>query len=203
MGEDGAHILQPPQEILHAAAGLGFTSTTLQARGRDALETRVTRAYQEFVAPGEFSFMLRDNAARLGNVVKFNWEMVRAGGGEATGRRPGDPLARRGWPYQDRLPVHRELTRRPGAPPAPPAGNGPASPCTPSHGRSCPWPVRVRSRAYSWVGRHDSAETAVTLPVICLAGHARPCQPHVVVAEFGATRTASSASPASAGGSAT
>jgi hypothetical protein len=89
------------------------------------------------------------------------------------------------------------------APPAPPAGNGPASPCTPSHGRSCPWPVRVRSRAYSWVGRHDSAETAVTLPVICLAGHARPCQPHVVVAEFGATRTASSASPASAGGSAT
>jgi hypothetical protein len=83
--EDGAHILQPPQEILHAAAGLGFTSTTLQARGHDALEIRVTRAYQQFVAPGEFTFMPRDNAARLGNVVKFNWEMVPTGGGEAAG----------------------------------------------------------------------------------------------------------------------
>jgi len=29
--EDGAHILQPPQEIRKAATGLGFTSTTLEA----------------------------------------------------------------------------------------------------------------------------------------------------------------------------
>jgi hypothetical protein len=34
--EDGAHILQPPQQIRQAAAGLGFNSTTLQARGHDA-----------------------------------------------------------------------------------------------------------------------------------------------------------------------
>jgi hypothetical protein len=83
--EDGAHILQPPQEILHVAAGLGFTSTTLQARGHEALEIRVTRGYQQFVAPGEFTFMPQDNAACLGNVVKFNWEMVPTGGGEAAG----------------------------------------------------------------------------------------------------------------------
>src|SRR5215831_1004028 len=31
--EDGAHILQPPQEIRKAATALGFTSTTLHARG--------------------------------------------------------------------------------------------------------------------------------------------------------------------------
>jgi len=82
--EDGAHILQPPQEIRTLAAGLGFTST-LEARGHDALEVRVTRAYEEFVAPGKFAFKLRDNADRLGNVVKFNWEMVPSSGGEVAG----------------------------------------------------------------------------------------------------------------------
>ena len=83
--EDGAHILQPPQQIRTAATGLGFTSTTLEARGHDELEVRVTRAYQEFVAPGTFIFRPRDNADRLRNVVKFNWEMVPTSGGEAAG----------------------------------------------------------------------------------------------------------------------
>jgi hypothetical protein len=83
--EDGAHILQPPQEIRQAAAGLGFPSTTLQACGHDALEVRVTRTYQDFVAPGTYTFQARDNADRLGNVVKFNWEMVPADGREAAG----------------------------------------------------------------------------------------------------------------------
>jgi hypothetical protein len=83
--EDGAHILQPPQEIREAATRLGFTSTILEARGHDALEVRVARSYQEFVAPGEFTFMPRDNADRLGNVVKFSWEMVRTSVGEVAG----------------------------------------------------------------------------------------------------------------------
>jgi hypothetical protein len=81
--EDGAHVLQPPQEIRQAAAELGFPSVTLKARGHDALEIRVTRAYQDFVAPGEFTFRARDNADRLGDIVKFNWEMVPVGGGAA------------------------------------------------------------------------------------------------------------------------
>jgi hypothetical protein len=83
--EDGAHILQPPQEIRAAAAALGFTSTVLHARGHDALEVRVTRAFEEFVAPGKFTFKARDNAERLGNVVKFNWEMISAGSGQVAG----------------------------------------------------------------------------------------------------------------------
>jgi hypothetical protein len=83
--EDGAHILQPPQEIRQAAAELGFPSITLQALGHEALEVRVTRAYREFVAPGKFIFQPRDNADRLGEIVKFNWEMVPAGGGEPAG----------------------------------------------------------------------------------------------------------------------
>ena len=83
--EDGVHILQPPQEIQTLAAGLGFTSITFEAHGHDALQVRVTRAYEEFVEPGKFAFKLRDNADRIGNVVKFNWEMVPSGGGEVAG----------------------------------------------------------------------------------------------------------------------
>jgi hypothetical protein len=78
--EDGVQVLQPPQEIRQTAAALGMTPT-LTARGHDALQVRVTRAYEEFIAPGEFSFRARDNAARLEDVVKFNWEMVRRSDG--------------------------------------------------------------------------------------------------------------------------
>jgi len=83
--EDGAHILQPPEQIRKAAGGLGFSSTVLEARRHDALEVRATRAYEEFVAPGGFTFRPRDNADRLCNVVKFNWEMVPSGGGDVAG----------------------------------------------------------------------------------------------------------------------
>jgi len=81
--EDGSHVLQPPAEFRQAAAGLGFSSAALEARGHDELEVRVTRAYQDFVAPGEFTFRPRDNAGVLRNVVKFSWEMVPSGGGQA------------------------------------------------------------------------------------------------------------------------
>ncbi|WP_436758267.1 hypothetical protein [Streptosporangium sp. V21-05] len=82
--EDGVQILQPPQGIRETAAALGLTSI-LEARGHEALDVRVTRSYEEFVAPGEFLFRPRDNAERLADVVKFNWEMVPTGGGEPAG----------------------------------------------------------------------------------------------------------------------
>jgi hypothetical protein len=40
----------------------------------------VTRAYEEFVAPGTFSFRARGDADRLHDLVKFRWEMVGAPG---------------------------------------------------------------------------------------------------------------------------
>ncbi|TMR98320.1 hypothetical protein [Nonomuraea basaltis] len=83
--EGGVHVLQPPQEIREIAARLGFESTTLEARGHDAIEVRVARSYEEFVAPGEFTFTPRDDAVRLNDVVKFGWQMVPVGGGEAVG----------------------------------------------------------------------------------------------------------------------
>src|SRR5262245_41819444 len=79
--EEGIHILQPPREIREIAArpGIGLTAM-LEARGHAALEARATSAYEEFVAPGSFSFRRRDNVERVGDVVKFNWEMISTGG---------------------------------------------------------------------------------------------------------------------------
>lgn len=84
--EDGLHILEPPEEMRKIAArpGLGMTAR-LEAQGHDALEERVRRAHEEWVAPGEFTFRHRDNVARLGDVVKFNWEMVSTRDGEIAG----------------------------------------------------------------------------------------------------------------------
>ena len=80
--EDGAHILQPPVEIREAAAALGFDSTTLEAHGYGALEARVTRSYERFIAPGQYTFRPRDDAVRLRDIVKFSWETVSTDGGE-------------------------------------------------------------------------------------------------------------------------
>lgn len=82
---DGAHILHPPLEMLEQAGRLGFINPVLEARGHHELEVRVSRAYEEFVAPGEFRFRQRGDAIQLGEVVKFGWEMVPAGGGDPAG----------------------------------------------------------------------------------------------------------------------
>jgi hypothetical protein len=75
--EDGSHILQPPQEIREIAArpGLGMTAT-LEARGYAEIEARATTAYDEWVASEGLSFRPRDDAERLGDVVKFHWEAI-------------------------------------------------------------------------------------------------------------------------------
>src|SRR5262245_10251129 len=74
--EDGVHTLQPPQELRELAerTGSGLTAI-LEARGHDALGARATSAYEQFVAPGAFSFRRCDNVERVVDAVKFNWEM--------------------------------------------------------------------------------------------------------------------------------
>jgi hypothetical protein len=81
--QDGAHILQPPEDMLGEVQRIGFVNPVLEARGYDALEARVARAHQEFVASGEFRFRPRDRAVQVGDVIKFGWEMVPAAGGSA------------------------------------------------------------------------------------------------------------------------
>jgi hypothetical protein len=83
--EDAVQILEPPQEVREAAAGLEVTPT-FQARGHHELEARVTRAYEEFVATAGNSFRPKDHGTRLADVVTWRWEMVTdtgevAGGG--------------------------------------------------------------------------------------------------------------------------
>jgi hypothetical protein len=77
--EDGLHVLQPPQAVRDAASDLNMTAI-FQARGHAELLARVGRAYEKFVASGQFSFRARSNAVRVGDVVKFNWEMVSSKG---------------------------------------------------------------------------------------------------------------------------
>ena len=81
--QDGAHALQPPEEMLDEATRIGFVNAVLEARGHHALEARVTRAHEEFVASGEFEFRPRGDAMQIGDAVKFGWEMVPATGGDA------------------------------------------------------------------------------------------------------------------------
>ncbi|MET9402617.1 hypothetical protein [Kitasatospora sp. NPDC002965] len=81
----GVHLLHPPEEIREQAAALGFGESALEARGYDALEQRVTRAYREFVAGGEYSFRGVGEAVRLRDAVRLTWEMVAVGSGDVLG----------------------------------------------------------------------------------------------------------------------
>ena len=75
--EDGRHILQPPQEIRAIAARPGLTITAiLEARGYEEIEARPASAYERWVGSEGLSFRGRDDAERLGDVVKFHWEAV-------------------------------------------------------------------------------------------------------------------------------
>src|SRR5919206_4670397 len=69
--EEGRHILQPPQEIRAIAARPGLAMTAiLEARGYQEIEARAASAYEHWVASEGLSFRGRDDADRLGDVVK-------------------------------------------------------------------------------------------------------------------------------------
>jgi hypothetical protein len=81
---DAVHVLDPPQEVREAAANMRMRSTFV-SRGHAELEERVASAYEQFIAPGEFMFRGRDDAQRVGDIVKFRWEMFRKSDGETMG----------------------------------------------------------------------------------------------------------------------
>jgi hypothetical protein len=75
--EDGRHFLQPPQEIRAIAAQPGIAMTAiLEARGYEEIEARAASAYEHWVGSEGLSFRGRDDAERLGDVVKFHWQAV-------------------------------------------------------------------------------------------------------------------------------
>ena len=75
--ESGSQILQPPQEMREIAASPGIgLAATLEARGHAELEARAATSYEHWVGSEGLSFRGRDDAERLGDVVKFHWEAV-------------------------------------------------------------------------------------------------------------------------------
>jgi hypothetical protein len=73
--EAGRHVLQPPQEIRAIAARPGIAMTAiLEARGYEEIEARAASAYEHWVGSEGLSFRGRDDAERLGDLVKFHWE---------------------------------------------------------------------------------------------------------------------------------
>ncbi|MET7394056.1 hypothetical protein ABZS66_11225 [Dactylosporangium sp. NPDC005572] len=77
--DDAAHVLHPPVEIRQAADRLGFADQALRAEGHDAIERRVARSYDDFVAGQGFTFRARGGAVRLDGVVRIGWEAVLGG----------------------------------------------------------------------------------------------------------------------------
>jgi V8-like Glu-specific endopeptidase len=79
--EDGAHLLQPPQEAREIAgrSGIGLTAV-FEARGHNALVERAASAHEEWVARGGMTFRRRDDVERVADAVKFHWEAVGADG---------------------------------------------------------------------------------------------------------------------------
>ncbi|WP_174188111.1 hypothetical protein [Nocardia barduliensis] len=85
--EDGAQVLvDPPQTMREALAALSFPIPTVEIRGYEALDRRVDRAYEEFVAPGEHVFTGNGPAVRLSvNLIGVTWHMVTKGDGAVVG----------------------------------------------------------------------------------------------------------------------
>jgi len=79
--EAGRHILQPPQELRGIAARPGLAMTAiLEARGYQEIEARAASVYEHWVGSEGLSFRGRDDADRLGDVVKLHWEAVATDG---------------------------------------------------------------------------------------------------------------------------
>ncbi|MEW9551155.1 hypothetical protein [Nonomuraea sp. NPDC050783] len=78
-------LVHPPQAIREAAANLAFPEPPLEVRGHDALEARVRRAHEMFVAPGEHVFAVAGTFPLLERVTGVRWSMVSTRTGEAVG----------------------------------------------------------------------------------------------------------------------
>ena len=73
----GRHILQPPREMRAIAAQSGIAMTAvLAAHGHREIEARAAGVHAHWVGAEGLSFRGRDDADRLGDVVKLHWEAV-------------------------------------------------------------------------------------------------------------------------------
>jgi hypothetical protein len=82
-------LVDPPQEVRDAATGLAFPVPRFEVRGHDEIDRRVTRAYEMFVAPGEYTFAASADAdaalLMAPNLVGLPWDMVTVADGTVVG----------------------------------------------------------------------------------------------------------------------
>jgi hypothetical protein len=64
-----------------ALGALLWPTGDADAQGYEEIETRAASAYEHWVGSEGLSFRGRDDAERLGDVVKFHWEAVAKDGG--------------------------------------------------------------------------------------------------------------------------
>lgn len=74
---DGVQVVvNPPLEIRRIAAHHSIAFPPLEVCGHDAFDARVTRAYELYVAPGQYVFELEGEPVRqAGAAVSFTWVM--------------------------------------------------------------------------------------------------------------------------------
>ena len=84
---DALHVLvNPPEAVRDGATRLGIVPPSLEVRGYDAFDARVGRAYEMFVAPGQYVFELAGEPVRQsGAAVSVNWVMRDLADGSVAG----------------------------------------------------------------------------------------------------------------------
>jgi hypothetical protein len=85
--EDGYQVMvNPPQGIRETAAHYGIPAPSIEIRGHDALDARVTRAYEMFIANGEYAFERHGEVIRhVGAAVALSWVMRSRADGSIAG----------------------------------------------------------------------------------------------------------------------
>jgi hypothetical protein len=79
--EDDAETRRRLIASLWTEDAVHFTKT-LEARGHDAIESRVASAHARFVCGGKYIFRAIDNVDSHHDTVRFNWTMAPASGGD-------------------------------------------------------------------------------------------------------------------------
>jgi hypothetical protein len=86
---NGAQVLvDPPQAMREAATELAFPVPRLEVRGHDEIDRRVTRAYEMFIEPGEYTFKATgdgDAVVLAPALVGLAWDMVTLADGTVVG----------------------------------------------------------------------------------------------------------------------
>jgi hypothetical protein len=81
----GQTLVDPPVEIRESAVNLNFAVPALEVRGHEALDARITRAYEMFVAPGDYSFAVGTATRLPAGLLGLAWSMVARADGSVAG----------------------------------------------------------------------------------------------------------------------